>query len=190
VDPVAPDSVRVLVVCTANQCRSPLAAASFRALAAERALPLTVESAGIGAVKGMPATPPTVEAARKVGLDLTTHSSAAVDPVVLADADLVIGLERRHVQEVVVLQPGSFSHTFTLRELARRGAEVGPRGADESIAAWAARVHAGRRPTDMLGTSKDDDIADPTGSRAADHLTTAEEIQRLATEVVALLFPR
>lgn len=188
--PVASDGVNLLVVCTANQCRSPLTAAAFRTLAAQRDLPISVESAGIGAVPGMPATPPTVEAARKLGLDLTTHTSTPADAARAAAADLVVGLERRHVQEVVLLVPGSFGHTFTLRELARRGKEVGPRRPDESIAQWIARVHKGRRPTDMLGTSKDDDIADPTGSRAADHLTTAEEIQGLAADVVGLLFPR
>jgi protein-tyrosine phosphatase len=182
--------MNLLVVCTANQCRSPLTAAAFRALATQRDLPITVDSAGIGAVVGMPATAPTVEAARKLGLDLTTHTSVPADAARAAAADLVIGLERRHVQEVVLLVPGSFHHAFTLRELARRGGEVGPRTPGESVAQWIARVHKGRRPTDMLGTSKDDDIVDPTGSRAADHLTTAEEIQGLATEVVALLYPR
>jgi hypothetical protein len=41
----------------------------------------------------------------------------------------------------------------------------------------------------MLGTSPDDDVADPTVSRSVDHLTMAEELDRLADQVLGLLFP-
>jgi protein-tyrosine phosphatase len=177
------------VVCSANQCRSPLAAAAFSARAAQRGLPVDVTSAGPQALAGVPATPPTLDAARRVGLDLDAHVSTLVDARAVAGADLVVGLERRHVQELVVLQPGSFGRTFTLRELLRRGQEVGPRGPDEPVAEWLARAHVGRRPTDLLGSSSVDDVADPTGSRAADHLTTAEAIDAMVVEVLALLYP-
>ncbi len=183
-------TLRILVVCSANQCRSPLAESSLLAHAGARGLPVSVRSAGTQAVPGVPATGPTVDAARKLGRDLTGHRSAPVAASSVAGADLVVGLERRHVQELVVLQPGTFGRTFTLRELVRRGRDVGPRSADEPVAAWLARVHAGRRPTDMLGASPEDDVADPTGSRAADHLTTAEDIDRMAVEVLELLYPR
>ena len=59
----------------------------------------------------------------------------------------------------------------------------------ESVAAWLDRANAGRRPTDMLGTSPDDDVADPTGSALADHHGTAEEIFRATDAIVALLWP-
>jgi protein-tyrosine phosphatase len=188
-DDATPRPIRILVVCSANQCRSPLAAASFSARAAQRRLPVEVASAGTHAVAGIPATRSTVDAARKVGLDLDAHLSELVDARAVADADLVVGLERRHVQELVVLQPGSFGRTFTLRELLRRGTGVGPRGSGESVAAWLARAHVGRRASDLLGSSPDDDVADPTGSRAADHLTTAEDIDRMVVEVLELLYP-
>ena len=183
------DDVRILVVCSANQCRSPLAAAALRAHAAERGLPVRVASAGVLAVPGSAATSSTIDAGRRRGLDLADHQSRRVDARLVAGADLVIGLERAHVRELVVLQPSSFPRTFTLRELARRAADVGPRAPDESMAQWLARAQAGRRPTDMLGTSPDDDVADPTVSRSVDHLTMAEELDRLADQVLGLLFP-
>jgi protein-tyrosine phosphatase len=181
--------VDILVVCTANQCRSPLAAIMLRAHAAARTLPVDVSSAGIQAVPGMPATPPTVDAARRLGHDLGAHASTPVAADAIRSADLVLGLERRHVQEVVLLDPSSFTKTFTLKELVRRGGEVGARSPDEPPADWLARVHHGRRPMDLLGVSADDDISDPTGSSAVDHHTTAEEIDQLATEVLDLLYP-
>jgi protein-tyrosine phosphatase len=187
---VAGEEVRILVVCSANQCRSPLAAASLRAHAEVRELPVVVTSVGTQALPGVPATDPTVQAGRKLGLDLTLHASTRVEPAAVADADLVVAMERRHVQELVVLAPGTFGRTFTLRELARRGDAVGARRPGESTAAWLARVAKGRRPADMLGASAIDDIADPTGSRASDHLSTAEEIDKLAAHALELLFPR
>jgi protein-tyrosine-phosphatase len=183
------NAVHILVVCTANQCRSPLGAVILGAHAATRALPVEVASAGSQAVPGMPATPPTIDAARRLGHDLGAHESTPLLVDAVRRADLVLGLERRHVQEVVLLDPRAFVKTFTLKELARRGADVGARSADEPLAAWLGRVHQGRRPMDLLGVSADDDILDPTGSRAVDHHTTADEIERLATEVLDLCFP-
>ena len=43
--------------------------------------------------------------------------------------------------------------------------------------------------TDLMGMSTDDDVADPTGSWAVDHRTTAEEIDALSGAVLSLLFP-
>lgn len=181
--------MHILVVCTANQCRSPLAAAALRATAAERSLGVEVTSAGIQAIDGMPATPPTADAARRIGLDLSTHSSHPLERSEVQTADLVIGLERRHVQEIVLLEPAAFVRTYTLKELVRRGDDFGPREHDEPVAMWLARLHDGRRPMDLLGASADDDVTDPTGSNAVDHRTTADEVGALAAKVLGLLYP-
>src|SRR5439155_22350468 len=130
----------------------------------ERSLPVTVSSAGIQAVPGLPATPRTVDAARRLGLDLAAHVSTVLEPAEIQRADMVLGLERRHVQEVVLNDRTAFPKTFTLKELVRRGTDVGPRTPDESLAEWLARAHQGRRPIDLLGVSDDDDVTDPTGS--------------------------
>jgi hypothetical protein len=54
---------------------------------------------------------------------------------------------------------------------------------------WLTRLNQGRRPADLLGVSDDDDVADPTGSHATDHRTTAEEVDALASATLRLLFP-
>ena len=180
--------VRILVVCSANQCRSPMTAGAIGRRAAEAGWDVRVSSAGTRAMPDYPATPPTVEAARKIGIDLSRHTSAPLDPRAVADADLVIGLERRHVQEIVLHDPSAFPKTYTLKELVRRGTERGGRATDQSVAEWLAVMHQGRRPSDLLGMSDDDDVADPTGSNATDHRTTAEELDALAGETLELLF--
>ena len=186
---MAADSISILVVCTANQCRSPLTAAALARRAAEADLPVVVTSAGIAALPGAVATPPTVEAGRRIGLDLRGHVATALDPSVVRDADLVIGLERRHVQEIVLHDPRAFSRSFTLKELARRGAEVGSRADNQTVGDWLAEVHRGRRPTELLGASRVDDVEDPTGSRVVDHYTMAEEVDDLAQQIFELLYP-
>jgi protein-tyrosine phosphatase len=180
--------VRILVVCSANQCRSPLTAAALARRAGDDDLPVLVMSAGVQAIPGHPATRPTVDAARRMGLDLTRHVSTPIDPTAVRAADLVIGLERRHVQEVVLHDPAAFGKTFTLKEFVRRGSDIGPRAAGESVAEWLAGIHRGRRPTDLLGMSLDDDVTDPTGSNVTDHRTTATEVDALTADVLALLF--
>jgi protein-tyrosine phosphatase len=178
----------ILVVCTANQCRSPFTAALLRAHLAPRDAALTVESVGLGA-SGFPATSATIDAARAFGLDLTQHRSRELDAAAAADADLVIGMERTHVREVVVLDPRAWARAFTLKELVRRGAAIGPRQRDESLADWLQRASDGRRPADMLGDSREDDVADPTTDPLADYDAMAREVEELVRQLVDLAWP-
>jgi protein-tyrosine-phosphatase len=178
----------ILVVCSANQCRSPLVAALLQAKLDARALDVTVSSVGTRAYDGVPATDPTVHVAGRLGLDLSTHRSTALGVDVLAGVDLVVGLERAHVRDVVALAPALWSRTFTLKELVRRGTAVGPRASGEPIGTWLARVGAGRRPTDLLGASPADDVDDPTGSYTTDHPTLADDVDRLTDDLVRLLY--
>ncbi len=180
---------RVLLVCTANQCRSPLAGVLLVEQLRRRDLDLVVETAGTTTVPGLPATRPTVAAAAALGLDLSEHRTRSAAPALIGSADLVIAMERAHVREVVVATPRAFGRTFTLKELVRRGNEVGPRAPGEPFATWLASVHEGRRPIDLLGESADDDIGDPTENRFLDHRSTAREIDDLLAEFVELAWP-
>jgi protein-tyrosine phosphatase len=182
------ERLRILVVCTANQCRSPLAAGALSRRAAAERLPVEVSSAGVAVMPGVSATAPTVAAARALGFDVTNHVATALEYDLVRGADLVIGLERRHVQEIVVHDPEAFAKTFTLKELVRRGTDVGPRASEQPLREWLSEVHRGRRAQDLLGMSTADDVTDPTGSATVDHDTVADEIDDLARQVLDLLF--
>ena len=68
----------IVFVCTANTCRSPMAAALFRhALDAQddELKSLRVSSAGVSAYAGQPAAANAVSALKKVGIDLSKHAS-------------------------------------------------------------------------------------------------------------------
>jgi len=87
--------VRVLVVCTANICRSPYGAA---VLAHRLASPkIEFVSAGTQATTGRIADPYMVEAAQRQGYrDLSAHRSQPVLAGILRASDLVLCMERGH----------------------------------------------------------------------------------------------
>lgn len=178
----------ILVVCTANQCRSPVAAAALRRRLAMRDARVEVESAGLGP-SGFPATAPTRDAAAVIGVDLSTHTSRRVDRDMVGRADLVITLERRHTREIVVLDARAWPRTFTLKEFVRRADAVGPRDERDSLAEWVERIHAGRQHHDVLGASLDDDLPDPTVDPLADYDAMVREVDDLVDRLVGLGWP-
>jgi protein-tyrosine phosphatase len=180
----------LLVVCSANQCRSPMGAAMLAHVFAARGIEAQVASAGVQAKAGSAATTNTVRAASVYGLDLEGHRAQATSRAVVARADLILGMERMHVREVVVLDPRAFPRAFTLKELVRRGDAVGPRRLRQTQAAWLADVHRHRRSNELLGASPDDDVADPTSDLSVDHDQMAAEMADLVKRLVALLWPR
>lgn len=97
-----PDDVRsVLVICHGNICRSPYAAALL-----QRALPdLAIASAGLAAADGDPADPAARRTASRRGVCLEGHRSQRITPADLRSADLVLGMEGRHVAAALALVP-------------------------------------------------------------------------------------
>jgi protein-tyrosine-phosphatase len=92
----------VLLVCSANQCRSPLAEAMLRKALAEAAPRETwrVESAGTYAGVGLPATEYSRKEAQRHGLDLSRHRSRPASCELLSEFDLVLAMEREHLHEL------------------------------------------------------------------------------------------
>ncbi|HMJ75280.1 MAG TPA: hypothetical protein VK507_04875, partial [Iamia sp.] len=179
--------------CTGNQCRSPMGEALLRDRLDRLGVGARVHSAGLVS-EGVPASPNGVRVMAKRGLDLSAHRSQPLTPAAVTGADLIIGMAREHVREAVVLDPDSLGRTFTLRELARRARQTGPRalGADgtlEPFETWLARVGAGRRPADLLGSSTEDDVSDPIGLSKRTYERTAQEIEDLVDTFVAQAFP-
>ncbi len=176
------------MLCTANQCRSPMAEALLRARLRAAGVDAVVSSAG-DLPGGVPASAGSVRAMAARGLDLGEHVSRTLEIDQLDRADLVVGMARRHVRSAVALHPPAFPRTFTLKELVRRGRAVGARRPDEPFDAWLAALHAGRTASGLLGEDPTDDVADPIGG--PDHLyaATADELEQLIDAFVAIAFP-
>lgn len=110
--------MRVLLVCTGNTCRSPLAEVLLRrALGGTPAENVTVSSAGTGALGGEPASEGSYLVALENGLDLADHRARPVTRELVAESDLILTMSRGHLRKVQDLGGAGKSHL--LGEFAR-----------------------------------------------------------------------
>jgi protein arginine phosphatase len=88
----------VLFVCTANQFRSPIAAACFSKRIVELGWKSDwlVDSAGVWPVPGSPALPVANEVASQLGFSLEDHRSAVITPAQVSVSDLILVMETGH----------------------------------------------------------------------------------------------
>jgi protein-tyrosine phosphatase len=158
----------VLVVCTGNVCRSPVAEALVRSTMRARfgAAAPTVASAGIAGWAGSRADPRSVAAGSEVGVDLASHVARRLRRDDLADAELVIAMAHEHALAVAELEPVAADRTFALKELVRllEAAPERPAVTDPSAALRErVRLAGALRSSGFAGNPYDDDVADPLG---------------------------
>ncbi len=178
----------VLVLCAANMCRSPMAAALLARELASRPARVTVRSAGF-LTEGEPPAPLAVAALAGHGVDISAHRSRLVRPADLDAAGLVLAMARAQLRAAVVLEPGVWPRAFTLRELVRRGEQAGPRPAGLSLDDWLAAAQQGRDRAALLGDSADDDVADPIGGPPDAFAQTAGLLAMLTGRLARLCWP-
>lgn len=139
----------MVLVCSGNTCRSPMAEAMAKQMLAEQrglaideldAAGLRVISAGVAATAGMPANPQAIDAMAKQGLDVTRHRSRPLSPELIHDADVIYTMTESHRRAVLDLVPAAEDKTV----------QLDPNG----------------------------DIEDPIGSGATSYQRTAEVIRR------------
>ena len=179
--------LRVLTICTANRCRSPMAAALLaRALPVAARDRVEVRSAGFGP-PGLPAVPETVKVMAEVGVDLEGHRSRRVDVELLTGADLILTMTVAHAVQVVDVLPAAWSRTFPIADLVRRGGELGGPRTGEHVAAWLGRLGDGRAPADLLMTPHSVDVTDPIGRPPRAHRRTRDLLAGLVEPVAGWL---
>src|SRR5207249_10676249 len=116
---------QILLVCTGNICRSPLAAALLQRALAQRGInDLEVSSAGTGAWDGAPVSEGAYLVGLERGLDLSSHRARLLTRELVDAADLILTMARHHRARVDEL--GGESHVFVPGEYAgREGDEAG-----------------------------------------------------------------
>jgi protein-tyrosine phosphatase len=120
----------ILVVCTANICRSPVGEALLRAQLQQAGLgDWTVSSAGTWAESGHSASQFSVILLKERGLDIQAHCSQRVNGPLLAQCDLVLCMETTHQKELREAFPAHRARIYTLRQMVdERGSVRDPYG--------------------------------------------------------------
>ncbi len=100
----------MLVVCVGNICRSPT-----RERLLKRALPeKRIASAGLGALKGDLADQTASEVAARHGLSLEGHNAQQLTASMCRDFDLILVMEKRHIEQVNRIDPAARGKTMLL----------------------------------------------------------------------------
>lgn len=183
----------ILVVCTGNVCRSPIAEGMLRfALEARLAEGAPdVASAGTMGWTGSGADPSSIRAAAEHGVDISAHRARELSETDIARATLILGMAEEHTRAVVGRVPEAEGRTFTLKEAVHLLEELPQRATQAPELQLEARVGAAERlrrrgPTD----ASDDDIADPLGRPFEAFRTVASELDEWCSRLVEGLFGR
>ncbi len=144
-------ALNILLVCTGNTCRSPMAAAMCGQLLAERvggqadalaALGVTVRSCGVFAAGGASASAEAVEVMQRRGLDLSGHRSQLLSAELVNQADHIFVMTQSHWDSVVRTVPSAKDRCRLLCD----GEVDDPMGGStERYAQCAAQLEAGLR---------------------------------------------
>lgn len=175
--------MRLLIVCSANRTRSPMAEVIARRLATVDLLPIAVTSAGFRSA-GHPALPKVQKVMGQRGFDLSRHRSRTLTDGLVDDADLIVTMEADHVIRLVATWPECVDRAFTLKELPLI-CEMGPSDLNrDSVRTWAADLHRDAAlPTD------DSNIEDPSDRSKRVIARTADELTVELTRIIDLLRP-
>ncbi|SPD85135.1 conserved protein of unknown function [Micropruina glycogenica] len=152
---------RLLFICTANRCRSPLAEQLMRRAFQRLEVDALVASAGL--LTGGFATPSVgVRVASNHGLDLTRHLSVQVGARLVEVSDLILTMTREHAREIVALAPDAWARVYPLKQFTELTDSITlPRRANFRDAA--VMVGEARRVNSILGNPSYDAVEDPMG---------------------------
>ena len=113
---------KILIVCTGNACRSPMAEGILKGMLPEELKrKVIISSAGTAPLEGAPPTPNAVKAAREYGIDISGLVAKQLRPQSISVADLVLAMERVHRDRVAELVPEAWEKTHLLKGYGQRG---------------------------------------------------------------------
>jgi protein-tyrosine phosphatase len=181
----------ILVVCTGNICRSPIAEGFLRNALQRRfgdAAP-AVSSAGTSGLEGSDAMPESVQAAYELGVDISGHRGRRLTAGMAEGSDLLLCMASNH-SDMLTFEFDLGARAFTLKELVRlleSMPAVDAGGGPEGLVARVAEAQAARAHHDGPA-SRDNDIADPLGQPIEAYRAIAWEIETWMNRLVDGLF--
>lgn len=109
---------QILIVCTANICRSPVVAALLKQRLDEKGFSdWQVASAGTWAVLSRGAARFSIQIMAEQGIDITGHWAKMINEDLIAQSDLVLCMELGHVEALQIEFNAYKNRIFTLSEM-------------------------------------------------------------------------
>ena len=176
---------RILFVCTANICRSPMAEYLLRMLLAEGADQGTgfrLGSAGTHGYDGAEMDPPAAEQLRRLGGHPCGFRSRMLTARHCEEAELILTATREQRSLLLTREPRALRRTFTLLEFAQASVQIRESWPSISDPAEVVMLAAAARSRVSLDGY---DLADPYGGSADQHRIAAETILAATTTIAA-----
>lgn len=116
----------ILFVCTANICRSPMAAAMFKKILDDRNTSgdWIIESAGTWGLDGEPAASGSQAVMKSKGIDISDHIARSVDRDFIKTFDLILTMESGHKESMRLEFSDASDHIYMLSEMVNQNIDI------------------------------------------------------------------
>lgn len=146
--------MNIVIVCTGNTCRSPMAEAILKDELVKRGEKLeefNIISAGISTMEGLDASENSISTLNEMDIDLKNHKSRILTSDLVQNSDLILTMTKSHKDIILSALPLFTNKVFTLKE---------------------------------FGNYKDMDIVDPFGGNLEIYRITALEIKNVINKII------
>lgn len=113
--------MNIVIVCTGNTCRSPMAEAILKDALIKRGEEIdkfNITSSGISTTDGLDASNHSISALREMNIDLKNHKSKLLTLDLVKKSDLILTMTKAHKDIILNSMPQFSDKVFTLKEFA------------------------------------------------------------------------
>jgi len=111
----------ILVVCTGNTCRSPMAKGILETYLKD--YPVFIYSAGTQALNNSPPSSYAEKALKEIGIDISGHLAKSVSEDMVKEADLILCAEKNHYYYLTALFPECEDKLFLIKGYPQKNGE-------------------------------------------------------------------